>query len=197
MNKIVLFLFATVFITTLSEAQEIKFGIKGGLNLASLSGDTPDISGRTSFHAGAVLEVKFNDKFALQPELLYSAQGASAETQGIADIETELRLNYINLPVLAKYYLVKGLSIEAGPQLGILIDAGTQDTINGVLQGEEDAKDQFKSIDFSFDFGVGYNFTEHFFAQARYNVGLSDIYDIDNNFEDTNGVFQLSVGYLF
>ncbi|WP_109299153.1 porin family protein [Aquimarina sp. AU474] len=197
MNKIVLFLLTSIFITAVSQAQEIKFGVKGGLNLSTLSGDSPNISGRTSFHGGAVLEVKFNDKFALQPELLYSEQGASAENGQLVNIETKLRLNYINIPILAKYYLTKGLSVEAGPQLGILIDAGVQDTIDGVLQGEEDAKDQFKNIDFSFGFGLGYNLTQHFFTQARYNVGLSNVFEDDNNFEDANGVFQLSVGYLF
>jgi len=134
MNKIVLFLLTSIFITAVSQAQEIKFGVKGGLNLSTLSGDSPNISGR-----GAVLEVKFNDKFALQPELLYSEQGASAENGQLVNIETKLRLNYINIPILAKYYLTKGLSVEAGPQLGILIDAGVQDTIDGVLQGERDA----------------------------------------------------------
>ncbi|WP_304038414.1 outer membrane beta-barrel protein [Mesonia mobilis] len=87
-----------------------EFGVKAGVNLANLNTDG-DIDGKTSFYLGAVAEFGLSESFALQPELVYSMQGAD-----------ELDLSYINIPVLAKYYLVEGLAVEVGPQFGFVVD---------------------------------------------------------------------------
>lgn len=67
--------FITVIAMISSNAQQ--FGVKAGLNLASVTGDfTDDFDGRASLHFGVVAEFKISDVFSFQPELIYSSQGA-------------------------------------------------------------------------------------------------------------------------
>ncbi|RYG43202.1 MAG: PorT family protein, partial [Chitinophagaceae bacterium] len=102
-----------------SQAQLVRFGLKGGANFSSFNGgvDGIDYKAKTGFHAGALVELKLLENVALQPELLYSSQGADVE--GIGDFN----LDYISVPVLAKFYVVSDkLSIDVGPQFSFLID---------------------------------------------------------------------------
>ena len=183
------------------KAQEINFGVKAGLNLASLVGsdDLDDYDMRTSFHFGAVAEIGISDKFSFQPELLYSAEGAKAEESGF---KSTLKLDYLVLPLMAKYYLVEGLSVEAGPQIGFLLSAKSK--FEGGDESEtEDIKDNLKGIDFGVNFGAGYKLDNGLNFGARYNLGLADINDFDDGERESssdkikNGVIQISVGYSF
>jgi len=108
-------------------AQEyVMFGVKGGINSSTFSGDgfgdfdNPD--SRTSFNLGLLAEIPVSDKFSVQPEVLYSGQGYDIVSRDNAN-DVEYQLDYINVPVLAKYYLVDGLSLEAGPQIGFLVNS--------------------------------------------------------------------------
>lgn len=194
-------------------AQQISFGAKAGLNLASISGDdTDDLDGRTGFHVGAVAEFSLSEKFSLQPELLYSTQGAKFEDSGsigtdlFFEEEFTIKLDYIILPIMAKYYISNGLSIEAGPQLGFIVSAKEDfeisETINGQTSSvseEIDIKDEINSIDFGVNFGLGYKLVNGLNFAARYNLGLSNISDLEgsDDFKIQNSVIQFSVGYSF
>tara|TARA_B110001452_G_C15150570_1_gene400458 strand:+ start:232 stop:786 length:555 start_codon:yes stop_codon:yes gene_type:complete len=164
-------------------AQEIKFGAKGGLNFASIGGDNSgDVDLVTAFNFGLVAEIHISEKFSFQPELMYSGQGYSFNDDTTA-------LNYLNIPLMGKYYLTKGFSIEAGPQIGFLLSAKNDKT---------DVKNSFNTVDFGVNFGLGYKLDNGLNFGARYNLGLSDINNIDNSSnKNRNGVFQLSVGYFF
>jgi len=177
---------AAVFAFGLANAQETKFGVKAGLNMADLGGDDADgLDSKVSFHVGGFAEIKLSDKFAFQPELVYSAQGAKADG-GTYD------LGYLNIPLMAKYFATDKFSIEAGPQVGFLMSAkGNPDSGDSF-----DIKDELKSTDFGFNLGAGYDFTENFSAGLRYNLGLSNIIDADGA-DWKNSVFSLSVGYKF
>lgn len=183
MKKIVLVTVIAVFGLVKVNAQEIKFGAKAGINLASISGDnTENIDAVTSFNFGLVAEIPISEKFSFQPELMYSGQGYSFNDNTIA-------LSYLNIPLMGKYYLTKGLSLEAGPQVGFLLSAKNESI---------DVKDSFKTLDFGLNFGVGYKLENGLNFGARYNLGLSDINNIDGfNSKNKNGVFQVSVGYFF
>src|SRR5690606_20595756 len=98
---------------------------------------------KTGFHVGAVAEIKFNDKFSIQPELLYSAQGTKFP---INNSEVKFNIDYINIPIMAKYYIVDGFSVEAGPQVGFLTKAELEGTFDN-LTGTTDIKDTVKSVD--------------------------------------------------
>jgi hypothetical protein len=183
MKKILLVTVIAVLGLTNVNAQEIKFGAKGGLNFASIGGDnTGDVDPVTAFNFGLVAEIPISEKFYFQPELMYSGQGYSFNDDTIA-------LNYLNIPLMGKYYLTKGFSLEAGPQIGFLLSAKNDKT---------DVKDSFNTVDFGVNFGLGYKLDNGLNFGARYNLGLSDINNIDNSSnKNRNGVFQLSVGYFF
>ena len=183
MKKILLLAVVTVLGFTNVNAQEIKFGAKGGLNFASISGNNSTGSDMvTSFNFGVLSEISISDKFSFQPELMYSGQGYSFNDNTIA-------LSYLNIPLMGKYYLTKGLSIEAGPQIGFLLAAKNDKT---------DVKDSFNTFDFGVNFGLGYKLDNGLNFGVRYNLGLNDINNLDNSSSKyKNRVFQLSVGYFF
>ena len=160
MKKILLSAVAVIALSMTSQAQEVEFGAKAGLNIADLGSDAETSGSRTGFHFGGVAEIKFSEKFSVQPELLYSMQGAKSDITGN---EVETKLDYINLPIMAKYYVMEGLSVEAGPQVGFLMSAITDGN---------DVKDNTKGIDFGFNIGAGYELSNKIFFQARYNLGL-------------------------
>lgn len=207
MKKVILSAIA-VMAFGMTNAQDVKFGLKGGLNVSNFSGDTDgiDLKSRFGFNVGGFVEIKFSEKFALEPEVLYSTQGARTENVG-AEVEgipytgdIDFNLAYINIPVMFKYYAAEKFSVEAGPQIGFLTSAKTKTKLDGFSQTvEQDAKDSFESIDFGLNLGAGYDFTENFSAGVRYNLGLSNIAKTEAGDDSKlhNGVFSLSVGYKF
>jgi len=206
-----------------TQAQDLKFGVKGGVNFANLNVDFGGVYGdygvygyddnykmKVGFNVGAFAEYKFTDKWAIQPEVLYSLQGSKQEfsdEDGKYDVKTNL--SYVNIPIMVKFYPIPKLYAEAGPQIGVLVSAKykASEKIYGndaeQLEDNKDAKDNFKSIDFGFNVGAGYEFTENLFANLRYNIGLSDIDDTVKTDEDyfdlktKNSVISLSLGYKF
>lgn len=183
MKKVLLLAVVTVLGFTNVNAQKIKFGAKGGLNFANISGDnTKGIDAVTSFNFGILSEIPISDKFSFQPELMYSGQGYSFNDNTIA-------LSYLNIPLMGKYYVTKGLSLEAGPQIGFLLAAKNEKT---------NVKDSFNTFDFGVNFGLGYKLDNGLNFGVRYNLGLTDINNLDNySGKNKNGVLQLSVGYFF
>lgn len=176
----------------LANAQQTRFGIKGGLNVTSFSGGNyDDAKSLVGFQLGGFAEIKIIERLAIQPEVLFSTQGAQLE-DSFGDFDT--KLNYINIPVLAKFYITKQFTVEAGPQLGFLVSAKTEG---------DDVKDSFKSVDTGFNFGAGYNFTDNVSVNLRYTVGLSNIADYDADDVDEyfdspkNSVLALTLGYKF
>jgi hypothetical protein len=165
----------------------IKIGIKGGLNVSNLMGDVKDVAIRTSIHAGLVAEIIVNDKFSIQPELLYSGQGASATFEGGG----RYKLDYITLPVLAKFPIAKSLSLETGPQVGFLISGKYKDN------DSNETIPNTKTIDFGLNAGLNYELNNGVFFQARYNLGLTDIGFYGDNERASNAVIQFSIGKLF
>lgn len=195
MKKIILSAVA-VMAFGFASAQEVKYGAKVALNVASLTGDVENASSYIGFQIGGFAEFKLSEKFAIQPELMYSAQGGkeSFEEDGL-DMDGTHKLGYINIPVMAKYYVAKSFSLEAGPQIGFLTSAKAKLEAGGESV-EVDTKDSYSSIDFGVNFGAGYDFTEKISAGLRYNLGLANIADIEG-YDVKNGVFSVSVGYKF
>lgn len=178
MKKTIVVLIAVLGFNSLS-AQTFKFGLKAGANFATLEGNNVEGSTYTSFHFGALLEVKLLENLSLQPELVYSSQGTKIDEAAFDDIN----YNYITVPILAKFYLTKNkLSFEAGPQFSFLVNENVQEQFEG------------ETFDFAVAGGLGYNITEHFLIQARYVAGLTEA---NRNAEVKNRTIQLSLGYRF
>ena len=196
MKKIILSAIA-VLAFGLTNAQGVKFGAKAGLNVTTITGGEFSASSKVGFHVGGLVEFKLTDKFAVQPELLFSTKGAKSDFFGFT---SEENLSYIDLPIMVKYFVMEGLSIEAGPQVSFLMSAKAK--VDGV---SFDSKPLYNSTDFGFNIGAGYELTSGLFFQARYNLGLSDIskeipvdpLDPQLNYKEKNNGFQVSVGYKF
>ncbi len=202
MKKLILMAAVAVFGFSQAQAQdEIKFGVKAGVNFAKLTGDAvEDADGRTGFHIGGVVEIPVSEKFSVQPELLYSQQGLQQKEsfEGI-DFESKLKLDYIHVPVMAKFYVADGFALEAGPQFGFNVGA-KQEFSAGDESEEEDVKDSVAGFDLSLGAGVSYKLDNGLFFQARYMFGLSNVNkDEEEGFDDnlTNSVLSLSVGFMF
>ncbi|MDP5199103.1 porin family protein [Flavobacterium sp. DG2-3] len=194
----------------IAQDQKVKLGIKAGLNMANLSVDESELnsSDKTGFTAGLMVEIPLAKQFSVQPELLYSQQGSKfsysdAEVSN-SNFKSTIKLNYLNIPVMLKYYVAKGLSVQAGPQIGILLKANNeyQDNFLGYDNKENmNLKKYSSGIDTSVNFGLGYQFRDKFYADARYNLSYSNVfkesdvsYFINNDMK--NRVFQITIGYF-
>jgi len=198
MKKLFMLTAIVVLSMNLTFAQDdssgIHFGAKAGVNFASISDDDNfgDSDGRTSFHVGAVINIGLSEKFSLQPEVVYSSQGYTYTEPGY---KATGKIDYINIPVMAGFMVVDGLTLQAGPQLGINITA--KETYD---DGDDDFdfKDETQTIDFGLGFGAQYKLDFGLFFQARYTLGLNNIIsDDDVNLDIKNRVINLSVGYFF
>ena len=187
MKKTILFTVLLVAISMNMQAQLVKFGIKGGVNYANQNGSNITVNGDnyqtdaiTSYHAGLIAEIKLVDSFSIQPELLYSTQGASYKN---ATEEFRNELGYLSIPVLAKINLNKFVSLELGPQASFLLSE----------RNNFDVKDA-NTFDFAVVGGLGLNITKNLFIQGRYGLGLTDA---SKDAEVKNSVVQVSAGIRF
>lgn len=169
---------------------EFSFGPKVGLNFSNVH--NVDADTKTSFHIGGFAEMKFNDMFAFYGELLYSRMGF--RYSGYADdAKYKVRVNYLTLPVLAKVYLWRGLAVEAGPQVDILLNGKSVVKSGGTT--EKTDLDNLNAIGLTIAIGASYDVCSHIFVGARYNLGVTNVAKED--FNNQNRGLQLSVGYRF
>jgi Outer membrane protein beta-barrel domain len=174
--KIMFFSLCLIAFTSTMQAQ--KVGIRAGINISNVSGDA-DTKPLTGFYAGVFKEITLMPELLfLQPELQYSMQGYK-----IGD--TKVSLGYLNIPVLAKVYVAKTISLEAGPQIGFKVN----DNVDVPEGGNE-----IKTFDTAFVGGLGWNFPFGLGINARYAMGLSEIV---KDSEAKNQVIQLGASFKF
>ncbi|MCF7560880.1 PorT family protein [Sabulilitoribacter multivorans] len=168
MKKPFLLLIITVFSITVGYAQ--SFGLKAGADFASVKfkAEGENIStSETGFYIGAFTEIEASESFTFQPELLF----VSVED-----------LNFIAIPLMAKFPVAEQFNILAGPSLGFLLDTE---------EGE-------KSFNFGVEAGVAYDISEKFFVEARYNLGLANlIEDAPSGYSVKLNGFFAGLGYKF
>jgi len=188
MKKISLFLCA-LSLTAFSFAQQASIGLKAGLNVANLKNSGFDMGSKLGLNAGLLAHIHLTPNLALQPEVMYSGQGAKYTVSGQ---EHELSLNYINIPLQLQYMFDNGFRLQTGPQLGFL--AGVNDKIGNSETGYFTSQD-FKTVDVSWSAGLSYLSTSGLGVDGRYNFGLSNINNAGGN-EIKNNVFQLGLFYM-
>ncbi len=164
-------------------AQGLDFGLKVGVNFATLS-DVSEAETKTGFVVGAFAGAKLGDKFGIQGDLLYSQQGADFK---LGDVD----LSYVNVPVVAKYFVTDKFNIQLGPQFGFKIDDNIK---SDILEAE--------SFDLTGVAGIGLHLPFGIRADARYNFGLTDILksndsDVKVTEPGKNSVITIAVGYSF
>lgn len=193
MKSKIYLLIAIVLFAQAANAQ-FTIGAKAGANLYKIDGKSFKEEFNTSYHAGGFAIIGLGQKFALQPEVLWSQTKVKTDTS-IRTIPSdafsafkngEVKLDYLSIPVLLNYKFIGNfLSLQAGPQFGILLNKDENLLRNG--------HQAFKRGDFSMVGGVQIRISK-FVGSARYVVGLNDISDIDNKEEWKNQGIQLSVG---
>ena len=169
----------------IAQAQNTNFGIKAGYNSSSVQiSNSSDFDSKSGLHAGGFAHIHISSHFAVQPELMLSCQGAERGN-------TRLKLNYINVPVLAQYMINDGFRLQTGPQIGFLVSA--KQKIGDV---EIDIDDVYDAVDIAWSFGAGYIFSSGVGVDLRYNIGLNNISD-DESFKAKNRVLQAGLFYQF
>lgn len=196
MKKTFLMALMALFTSVASFAQQsvgsLTIQPKIGLNVANVSdGDGSD--NRIGLALGAEFEYRLTPVFSLSAGALYSMQGCkgTAEDEDGNTGDVSLKLDYINVPILANVYVVKGLAIKLGIQPGFNVRHKATATVSGVnvttnLPG-------VKSVDFSIPIGVSYEFNR-FVIDGRYNLGVTKLID---GADSKHSVFQFTFGYKF
>lgn len=181
MKKIILLLMGIVLFSTSLYAQENRFswGPKAALNLSNLYGS--DVDGahiKVGYQLGLVGEYRLTSLIAIAPEIMFSNQGTKQD-------KTTCNLNYINIPLMAKFYVCKPLSIDFGPEFGYAV-------FNHV-DGTKIDSDLYHKFNFGLGLGATYNF-DHLFVDARFSLGLTDVVKDSSN---KNYNIQIGAGYKF
>ena len=190
------FFILVLAVLTLMSCAAPQVGVKAGVNMSRVSGDDADsFDSRTGLNVGLVAKTKVSDDFDVQTGLIFSQQGAD---YGESMYTGEYNLDYLNVPIMARFGIAEGLKLQAGPQLGFLLSATDKFNFDGG-SGEEDVKDFTKSIDFGVNFGLGYEFQNGFGIDATYNLGLSNFADGDelSDVSWKHSIIQISLSYLF
>ena len=181
-----------VFISILSTSafpQSFKIGFKGGANINKLTGQSFNEQFSFGYHIGGFAEIGLGKKWAVQPEVLFSqtnvdTSGSFSSVYQFNKV-SKVKLQYLSIPLLLDYKANRLITLQAGPQFGILINKSNTLVQNG--------KDAFKSGDFSMLGGVQLNIL-NFKFYGRYVVGLNNLNDIDNKEKWKSQGFQLGIG---
>lgn len=180
------FAFSQKTSTSTASASPVRFGVKAGLNISTISNS--DLNSKAGFYGGVFANIPVAQDFSVQPEVLYSGMGG--KYKGNSDVK--LNTDYIAVPVMLQYNLIPNLYVEAGPQFGFLVSA------KGKSNGASvDVKDNLKTFDFGIGLGAGYYFTQNIGVNLRYTAGLSDVPKNNNGDAARNGVFQIGLAYKF
>lgn len=220
MKKLMLLslLFMGLFFTK-SQAQHVQYGIKAGLNHARWGGDAAQsfrdiislgeaftMQHKSGFHLGGYVEVPVTSWFSIEPALYYSTKGQEVSQSLLENqfwspkVTFSTNAQYIDLPVLAKFYIADGFYITAGPQVSYLL--GNKVRAEGSIFGFDlvDKKlamdGSFRNFDFAISGGAGYKFANGINLSASYDYGLSSL-DQNSYLDAYNRVAKISLGYMF
>ena len=192
-TKLFITLTAALLLSQVMMAQ-IKIGAKAGANITKVEGKSFKDEFRYGYHLGGFAEIGLGGRVAIQPEVLFNQYATTVDSsykeiyQNVFNpaYAVNVKLNYLSIPILLNYKLVGNfLTLQAGPQFGILIDGD-----RSLLQNGGDA---FKKGEFSMLGGVQLKLAM-LRVSGRYQIGLNNINDIDNQDKWKNQGFQVSVG---
>lgn len=175
----------------------MKYGVKAGLNLISMSNDMafdPDFGMGVGFRVGGFLNMRWgyrteNSKkgtgiLGFQPELLYSNQSVNTDAGSIV-------MNYISAPLLLKVYPSVSFSIELGPDFSYLFSTSPSTM---AVDGAEIKVGDCKGMNIGLAAGLAYDFEMGLTVGARYTYGFTDM---AKNLKWKNSNIQVTVGWMF
>ncbi|SHN27974.1 Outer membrane protein beta-barrel domain-containing protein [Cyclobacterium lianum] len=179
--------------TTNGNSGKSGFGLRGGASLFNWSGEdisSNDYTNRVGFHAGVFANSFVGDRFSIEPGLYYSVKG----TQNDDLVNSRAVLNYLDLPVLFRFYATEGVNFFAGPQASLLLGSTFEADALGNTYGWE--TDAINDLDAGLVVGLGYNLPVGLNLQASYDLGLTPVFK-DTDADVYNRGFKLSAGISF
>jgi Outer membrane protein beta-barrel domain len=190
--KVKLFTLAAVIALSQAAMAQFHIGVKGGANISKVDGKSFKDQFRYGYSLGGFMEIRLGNKFVLQPEVLYNQFSSTLDSNfsnvyhNVFNGNSNIKLNYISIPIVLNYKLIGSfLSLQAGPQVGILVDNSKT-----VLQNGANA---FRRGDFSMLAGLQLKVL-NLRINGRYAIGLNNIADITDDGKWKNQGFQFSVG---
>ena len=189
MKKFIIATVAMLAIGTASFAQGFGWGVKAGLNVSGMS--NTDFNAKTGLTAGVFADYRFNDWFGASAEVLFSREGGKI-TEG--DSKFINKSNYLNIPIMAKFYVLDQLAFNIGIQPGVFLSAKAKVKDEGQESTTSIGK-AYKSGDFAFPVGVSYEFFGKLILDARYNIGVVNV--AHGETKSQNIEYALSVYYPY
>lgn len=200
-----LFLGMAIAASSLTFAQ--SFGVKGGMNVSSISkdGGLSDTSSKIGFNAGVFMNAPIAENFSIQPEVIYNNLGSKVTFGSDNERSYTTNLDYISVPVMFQYNATPEFYLEAGPEFSFLVSAKNK-LKDGNSSTTSDwtgtAQDNLNTFNFGVGLGAGYWITPKLGINARYVAGFTKIGNDDNvigkAYEDSkNNVFQVGLAYKF
>ena len=204
---------ATLSASAQNEVGQITLKPMVGLNLASMT-KADNSKMRVGVAAGVEGEYGVAEKFGITAGLFYSMQGVKLDynTSGYADVDgvavpvsagatAKYKLDYLNIPIMAQYYVIPGLAIKAGVQPGFCISKkyeyeASASAAGTTIVSESDKgkiEDGVKSFQFAIPVGASYEY-KSFVLDARYNIGVTKAME---GSDSRHSVFTISLGYKF
>ena len=196
MKKVLTLIAAAIL--CMSASAQVQFGAKVGFDMTNFWGEDAEHGMKPSYQAGLMMEYKFSPKFAIAPEVVFASQGGKFKAIDMnlfgLDVSKTVtyNTNYINVPLMLKFYATPDFSVDFGPQVGFNVySKASVEDMDAI-----DLKEITKSVDFGLGLGGTYNLTENAFIQARYTLGLTKVFDVDGS-NEKNGNIQLAFGMKF
>jgi hypothetical protein len=220
-KKIFAVIIFSITMINITNAQ-VSYGVRSGVNYAKWQGEDLQIiedlidktdgyvvsKGRTGLHIGGYVHIPITNGLAFEPGLAYSKKGYSLKGDfqipvlkylGI-NARAQVQSHYIDIPLVMKANVYKGLQVYGGPQVSYLVRSTLNAKI-GVLgitlfNRGVGITERFNKVDLGLTGGIGYQFDNGLNLQAGYDYGLSKL-DKNDNYAAYNRVVKVSVGYTF
>ena len=180
-----------------------QFGIKGGMNVSSISDDGyDDTKSKVGYYGGVFVNISASESFSIQLEVIYNNLGSEVKGTVLGNSYSQkLNLNYITVPVMFQYKATPQFYLEAGPEFGFLVSADSKTTWNNSTSTAELDKDNFNNFNMGVGLGAGFDITKNVGINARYVAGFSDVTkpssDPSTNAKNKNNTFQVGLNFKF
>lgn len=196
MKQKMILLIAVIGFAAAASAQGIRVGVKGGASLYKIAGQSFSEKFQYGYHVGGFVKLKLNKKWSVQPEVLFNQQNTTLDSSfkslysSLANpaYVKDVKLHYLSIPLMLNYKLNSFISLQAGPQFGVLIDHS-----KNMLQNGGNA---FSKGDFAMAGGLVLHVGK-FSVNGRYLIGMNNINDIDNRDKWKSQSAQVSLALAF
>jgi hypothetical protein len=190
MNRKLLLLSAFVLLGAAAFSQGLKLGVKVGASMNKITGKSFKEQFTFGYQLGGFAEIKLGNKLGLQPEVLFGQVDLDTSSSFSSVYQfnnvSSIRLKYISIPLLLTYKITPGITLQAGPQFGILRNPSQSLLKNGA--------DAFKNGDFSMLGGVQVKLM-NFRLYGRYAIGLNNLDNIGDKDKWKSQSIQFGVGF--